>query len=105
MTARLREAVKRYNESGDPSIPYYDGILSFDEMREKCHLEPEEIEVGLVGGERALRKLSLVQAEKRRWKWRDSKIKGRDRTNWLIGERWLEIVESKHGFGGGGDAG
>jgi len=75
-------------------------------MREKCHLEPQEIEVGLAGGKHALRKLSLLEAEERPWKWRDSKNKGRvDRTNWLIGEQWLEIVESKYGFGGGGDAG
>ena len=105
VTARLRNAVKRYNESGDLSIRNYDGVLSFDDMRTKCW-QQGETRVGLVGGEGALRKLSLMQAEKRRWKWRDLTNKGRvDHTNWLVGKRWLEIVESKRGFEGGGEAG
>jgi hypothetical protein len=64
------------------------------------------IQVGHVGGEATLLKLSLVDAEgKKDWKWRDPNTnKGRIIPgNWLRGARWLEIVESAHGFGGGDD--
>jgi hypothetical protein len=36
VTARLYEAVKRYKPRGNPKLRNYDGILEFDEMRQKC---------------------------------------------------------------------
>lgn len=107
VTERLREAVRRYEEDdGDPGIPNWDGKnVPFDAMREKCK-KTEGIQVGYVGGEAALLKLSLVEAEDRKWKWRYSDNRGRVIPgNWLEGTRWLEIVESSHGFGSGGGGG
>ena len=107
VTDRLREAVKRYPEDGDgePGSRNWDGKLSFPEMREKCRECGNKIQVGHTGGEDALLKWSLVDAEGRRnWKWRDPETnKGRIIPgHWLPGARWLEIVESTRGFGGGG---
>jgi hypothetical protein len=100
VTARLRNAVKRYEDSGDLCILNYDEILSFDAMRKRCR-ELGEIEVGIVGGGGALRKPSLVEAVTRQWKCRNPNNRGRvDPTNWLKGTLWLEIVESRQGFGG-----
>ncbi len=100
VTMRLSNAVKRYEcESGSAGIPNYDDILPFEKMREKCR-ESGKIKVGIMGGVRELSKLNLVDAEKRKWKWRHVDNKGRwDPGNWLDGARWLEIVESKRGFG------
>jgi len=100
VTARLRNAVKRYKKSGDLSIRNYDGILSFNDMRAKCQ-QQEIIEVGLMGGKGALRKLSLGDAENKSWKWRDPTNKGRvDPTNWLRGKDWLDAysTEGDHGY-------
>jgi len=107
VTDRLRVAVRRYEEEddGDPGIPNWDGKnVLFDAMRGKC--KTERIQVGYVGGEAALLKLSLVEAENRKWKWRYPDNRGRVIPgNWLEGTRWLEIVESSHGFGSGGGGG
>lgn len=100
VTVRLRNAVKRYEESGDLSIRNYDGILSFNDMRTKCQ-QHGIVEVGLVGGKGALRKLGLGDAENKNWKWRDPTNKGRvDPTNWLRGKDWLDAysAEGEHGF-------
>ncbi len=105
VTDRLREAVKRYPEPDVLDGPYWDGKLSFHDMREKCRKSGNEIQVGHVGGEAALLKLSLVDAEEKRdWKWRYPEMnKGHIIPgNWLPGARWLEIVEFTRGFGGGG---
>jgi hypothetical protein len=105
VTARLRNALERHKcELGDPTKRNYDDIISFHKMREKCRERGKEIQVGYVQGEAALLKLSLPEAENKQWKWRDPKTnKGKIvRDNWLSGERWLEIVESAHGFGGRG---
>ncbi|MGC2222790.1 MAG: hypothetical protein WA624_10680 [Methylocella sp.] len=105
VTDRLREAVRRYEDDEDDEgqgIPNWNGKnVLFDAMREKC--KTEKIQVGYVGGEAALLKLSLVEAENRKWKWRYPENKGRIIPgNWLPGARWLEMVESTRGFGGGG---
>ena len=108
VTDRLRKAVERYSEDDGPDGPYippWDGKLSFHDMREKSRKLGNEIQVGHVGGEAALLKLSLVDAEEKRdWKWRYPEMnKGHIIPgNWLPGARWLEIVESVRGFGGGG---
>jgi len=104
VTVRLRNAVGRYPED-DPGI-FFDGKLSFDDMRKKCREFRDlgkEIYVGHAGGEAALLKWSLLEAESKLWKWRQEKTKGKIILgNWLSGERWLEIVESTRGFGRGG---
>jgi hypothetical protein len=48
--------------------------------------------------------LSLPEAEeKQRWKWREKTNKGKIIPgNWLSGDRWLDIVESRKGFGSRG---
>ncbi|HUB64264.1 MAG TPA: hypothetical protein VL996_07415, partial [Methylocella sp.] len=75
-------------------------------MRKKCREFRDlgkEIYVGHAGGEAALLKWSLLEAESKLWKWRQEKTKGKIILgNWLSGERWLEIVESTRGFGRGG---
>jgi len=104
VTDRLREAIKRYKDvAGDSGVRNFEGALPFKEMREKCKMG-KEIQVGYVGGETALLKLNLVEAERRQWKWRYPNLTGGRITpgNWLKGARWLEIVESSHGFGSGG---
>jgi hypothetical protein len=104
VTDRLRCAVKRYADSDGGGIPNWDGKLGFTKMREKCREPGNEIQVGHEGGEAALLKSTLVDAEKKQWKWRDPEtnkgtiIPG----NWLRGADWLEIVESSRGFGSGG---
>jgi hypothetical protein len=104
VTVRLRKAVKRWNDI-DPGIHHFDGILPFNAMRERCRVD-DNIKVGHVGGEAALRKRDLVYAENKPWKWRGPKCKGpMVPRNWLEAARWLEIVESTRGFGGGGDQG
>ena len=101
VTVRLREAVKRYRREGDPDIHNYNDILPFDAMRKKSRELGDKIWVGHTGGETDLRKRDLVYAEKKSWKWRDEATRGRwDRRNWLSGVLWLEVVESKQGFGG-----
>jgi hypothetical protein len=102
VTDRLRNAVDRYPTDPDGS-PYFEGTLRFEEMRKKCRDLGNKIEVGYVGGEAALLKLSLVEAENRQWRWRYPETGGRvTHGHWLKGVRWLEIVESSRGFGGGG---
>jgi hypothetical protein len=97
VTARLRNAI---DSLPDPTILYFDGLLSFEEMRKKCR--ESEIMIGFVGGEATLLKLSLVEAEQKQWKWRDRNNKGATTSgHWLRGARWLEIVESSYGFGSG----
>jgi hypothetical protein len=101
VTARLRNAVNKYNklkeEEGDFRICNYNDRLTFNEMREMCG-KRQGIYVGIVGGEGALHELSLVKAENRKWKSREPTNEGRvNRANWLTGERWLEIVNSKLG--------
>jgi hypothetical protein len=102
VTIRLREAVKRYRLDGDPNIRNYDGVLPFDKMRDECRASGDKIEVGHWGGEKDLITRDLVYAEKKPWKWRDPAVnKGAAiQANWLPGNRWLEIVESRHGFKG-----
>jgi hypothetical protein len=72
VTIRLREAVKRY-EPPSPPEPYYDGILLFKDMREKCRASRNDIQVGHAGGETNLLSRNLVYAETKEWKWRDPK--------------------------------
>jgi hypothetical protein len=104
VTDRLRNAIERYRPPVDPTIRNWDGTLPFREMREKCQKSGNKIEVGHTGGKADLLTLSLVEAEKKQRKWRDPEtnkgaiIPG----NWMPGARWLEIVESSHGFGSGG---
>jgi hypothetical protein len=75
--------------------------LSFAEMRKKCRELGNKIQAGHAGGETDLLKHTLVDAERKQWKWRSPENKGRAmRGNWLDGARWLEIVESRHGFKG-----
>jgi hypothetical protein len=87
-----------------PAIRNWDGKLSFREMREKCRKLGNKIQVGHTGGVVDLLTLNLVEAEKKQWKWRDPRtnkgaiIPG----NWLLGARWLKIVECSRGFGSGG---
>jgi hypothetical protein len=104
VTVRLRNAVKRHEDDRDPDtrIRNFDGKLSFKELRKKCEKPEHKMQVGYVGGEAALFKMSLPEAEKKQWKWRNPETnKGRIiPENWLTAERWLEIVESAHGFGG-----
>jgi hypothetical protein len=97
VTVRLRNAVERYKKSG-PAISDYDGILSFPDMRTKCRELGNKIQVGHAG---TLLNMSLVEAEKKKWKWRDPNTNKGEfiRGNWLPGARWLEIVESTRGFG------
>jgi hypothetical protein len=111
VTNRLGEAVERYNKIIEdveprerPGVPNWDGKLPFPDMREKCRELGNNIQVGHVGGEDALLTLSLVEAKKKQWKWRDPETnKGRIIPgNWLPGARWLEIVESTRDFGGEG---
>jgi len=99
VTTRLRNAVDKYNklkeEQGDFRICNYNDRLSFNEMRGMCG-ERQGIRVGIVCGEGALRKLTLAEAENRRWKWREPTNKGHWKpTNWLSQAVWLEIVNSK----------
>jgi hypothetical protein len=98
VTTRFRKAVERWPDD-DEKNP--DGKLSFAEMRNKCR-ESDKIRIGHVGGETALLKMSLVDAERKVWKWRRPENKGGIPGNWVPGKRWLEIVESSHGFGSGG---
>jgi hypothetical protein len=102
VTVRLANAVGRYErERGDQSIPNWNGVEAFDAMREKCRKLGDKIQVGHAGGERDLRMRDLIYAEDKSWKWREENNSGRvDPRNWLSGTLWLEIVASKHGFGG-----
>ena len=104
VTDRLRKAVKRHHQRPDDrTIPNFDGKLSFDAMVKKCRAVGDQIEVGHWEGEAGL--LSLIEPEKKKkWKWRDPKTnKGVIAPeNWLSGKRWLDIVESKGGFGSHG---
>jgi len=107
VTVRLRNAVERYNHDHPqvdrPTLNYEPPKLTFEQMREKCRECGNTILVGQVGGEDALLKFSLVDAEKKQWKWRKETTGGSVVPgHWLSGARWLAIVESKHGFGGGG---
>jgi hypothetical protein len=103
VTVRLHEAVRRSEEGDEADGPYFEGTHPFKEMRNECRKLGNKIQVGYVGGEAALLKLSLVEAENRKWKWRYPETGGRITPgSWLPGARWLEIVESTRGFGGGG---
>jgi hypothetical protein len=101
VTLRLRDAVERFKERGDPYILNYNGILPFHEMRKKCREPGNTIQVGHIGGEADLRRRDLVYAEKKPWKWRYETNKGVvNPRNWLDGALWLKIVESTDGFNG-----
>ena len=103
VTDRLRCAVHRVEDDDGPDIPCpsYVEKLPFSAMREKCRKEGNKIQVGHVGGADALLTFRLVDAERKLWKWRYPDTPGRIIPgNWLPGARWLEIVESAHGFGG-----
>ncbi len=92
---QLGKAVERHHQK--PTIPNFDGKLSFDAMRERCRAVGDQIEVGHWEGEAGLLQLNLIEAEKKQWKWRDPKTnKGVIAPeNWLSGKRWLDIVKSK----------
>jgi hypothetical protein len=61
-----------------------------------------QVQVGHSGGEADLLSRDLLFAENKAWKWRDPKKNPGviDPKNWLNGDRWLQIVESGHGFKG-----
>ena len=102
VTIRLRNAVDRHNRERGEQPPI--GKLSFNDMREKCRELGNKILVGHWEGQAGLLKMSLLKAEKKQWKWIDPEM-GKGHIvpgHWLSGERWLEIVESAHGFGGRG---
>ena len=61
-------------------------------MREKCRESGKIIQVGYVGGERALLKMSLVEAEKKDpWKWRNPetiRAESSQETGWMGHAGW-----------------
>lgn len=99
VTQRLEAAVANYNKRIPTGVPYSDGNLPFEEMRERCRSDGDAIHVGHDGGESSLRSFSLTQLEQKMWRWRDPATNRGKITpgNWLPGGRWLEIVEGVAG--------
>src|SRR5271166_80083 len=65
VTDRLRCAVERYPDGDGEGILNWDGKLRFTEMRDKCREPGNDIQVGHEGGEAALLKATLGEAEKK----------------------------------------
>lgn len=65
-------------------------------MLDKRGMDGDSIQVGIVGGEQALRDRPLTYLERRRWKWRETANAGKVvRNNWIAGDRFVELIEDR----------
>jgi hypothetical protein len=100
VTRRLKDAVARYKrKTGRPGVPVNDGVLSLDKMLAKCREWGNEVSVGNVGGENALRSRDHAYAGRKRWKWRNPQANrgAANMSNWIGGKSFVRIIESMAG--------
>jgi hypothetical protein len=72
----------------------YDGTLKMPKLLEDCRRRGDEIEIGFMNGELALRVATDHHLQNRMWRWRDhatnrGKIQA---SNWLRGRRFLALM-------------
>ncbi|MYZ50052.1 hypothetical protein [Propylenella binzhouense] len=96
ITKRFANLVDALDRRGDPNLLNYDGRLDFDMMCSRASGD-SGIQVGVGGGESALRAMSGDEIKRRYWKWRNPESnKGTViRSNWIDAPRWLEIIRGK----------
>lgn len=71
----------------------YNDIVSYEVVIEKARVEGNAIQIGYVGGEKALAVRGLAAIKTRRWKWRRHDGYPDQKPNWIEGETFVNIID------------